>query len=645
MHLSFAPDRLGGEYLSFRTDAPASSFDIPLGTPADTAAYVCSYCHVPYFMSATAGKDIAGLPRETQFFAIKHTSGEYTVFFSLAAELFRTSFYGAADGIHVLCETGSTKATAEQGEICYRITGGDFYALVNTAAESIAGKYGGRLRRDKKPPAFMRYFGWCTWDSFYEKVTARDVEAGLESFREGGFVPRFLLLDDGWQTTSEHEKPRGEWKLSDFRANEKFGGTLAPTVRLAKEKYGVEQFFVWHAVLGYWGGVDATSPVMQKYASHPEVGVYGDAFRESCPGWLEGMDFACGVVSPDRAYDFYHDYHTYLKREGIDGVKIDVQSYLEGYGENYGGRVTLTRAFKAGLERSVNEIFDGNLINCMSCGNAMIYATRDTDLWRSSDDFFPNVPASHTRHIYNNAVNSIWLSPFAVCDWDMFQTAHEYGAYHAAARAISGGPVYVSDRVGEHDFALIRALTGDGGEILPCVNTARPTADTLFADPGKEQSLLKIYNENRAGTVLGVFAPVTDTPLTVSVCPADTCIAPAEKYAAYRYTTGETFLTAAKEQTSVTLASGKFELITYAPVTDGFALLGTAEKLNAGGTVAKTEQNKNTLRVFVRASGTFLFYAEGKVTVTVNGTPTPCDGKDGFYRLPLTAAATVEITR
>lgn len=35
-------------------------------------------------------------------------------------------------------------------------------------------------------------------------------------------------------------------------------------------------------------------------------------------------------------------------------------------------------------------------------------------------------------------------------DWDMFSSRHVAADIHAAARAVSGGPVYVSDAPGSH---------------------------------------------------------------------------------------------------------------------------------------------------------------------------------------------------
>ncbi len=49
-------------------------------------------------------------------------------------------------------------------------------------------------------------------------------------------------------------------------------------------------------------------------------------------------------------------------------------------------------------------------------------------------------------------------------DWDMFQTAGgeagAWGGFHAAARCVSGGPVYITDIPGSHDLDLIGQMTG-----------------------------------------------------------------------------------------------------------------------------------------------------------------------------------------
>jgi raffinose synthase len=54
---------------------------------------------------------------------------------------------------------------------------------------------------------------------------------------------------------------------------------------------------------------------------------------------------------------------------------------------------------------------------------------------------------------------------------------------HATARMISGGPVYVSDKPGAHDPALLARLALPGGLLLQPLLPGRPTRDCLFSDP------------------------------------------------------------------------------------------------------------------------------------------------------------------
>ena len=66
----------------------------------------------------------------------------------------------------------------------------------------------------------------------------------LENFKKEGFVPKFLILDDGWQTVNDSFRERGHWKLKSFSANAKFGNNLRNVVEEVKRNFGVEKFFV-----------------------------------------------------------------------------------------------------------------------------------------------------------------------------------------------------------------------------------------------------------------------------------------------------------------------------------------------------------------------------------------------------------------
>jgi hypothetical protein len=77
---------------------------------------------------------------------------------------------------------------------------------------------------------------------------------------------------------------------------------------------------------------------------------------------------------------------------------------------------------------------------------------------------------------------------------------------HAAARAVSGGPIYVSDSPGNHNPELLRKLILSDGTILRPKLPARPTLDCLFSDVMSDgKTALKVWSLNDVGAVIGMF--------------------------------------------------------------------------------------------------------------------------------------------
>lgn len=60
----------------------------------------------------------------------------------------------------------------------------------------------------------------------------------------------------------------------------------------------------------------------------------------------------------------------------------------------------------------------------------------NTVIARSSDDFWPRDPASHTTHVAVNAYNSLFMGVLIQPDWDMFHSLHPAGLLHATARVV-----------------------------------------------------------------------------------------------------------------------------------------------------------------------------------------------------------------
>ncbi|CAM9329467.1 unnamed protein product, partial [Laminaria digitata] len=290
---------------------------------------------------------------------------------------------------------------------------------------------------DKTSPDFSQYLGWCTWDSFYTRVDHDKVFEGLTSLKEAGICPKWLVLDDGWQSTSNVDANNGEqWMdhLTSIVANKKFrdkkeGTDLSRTVSKAKKEFGIDYFLVWHAIAGYWAGVDLDSPELLKYKPRRAVLNAPPGIVEVDPDMKmffrvsKFMNKRFGVVPPEKIRAFYDDYHRYLSSQGVDGIKVDAQSVVNFLGPGNGGSVMLSRAFHSALSKSVKRHFSdtdgekgegGRIIHCM-CHDSEILLQLPAcygrqPVIRGSDDFYPRDKASHSPHIYANAFNGLMIS-------------------------------------------------------------------------------------------------------------------------------------------------------------------------------------------------------------------------------------------
>jgi raffinose synthase len=330
-----------------------------------------------------------------------------------------------------------------------------------------------------------------------------------------------------------------------------------------------------------------------------------------------------GIPSNKAIYRFYQDYHRHLREQGVDGVKVDNQASMEAFAQGLGGRVALMRRTHEALEGSVQTHFLGNLINCMSCSSDMLYSALNSTITRSSDDFYPNKPESHGPHVYINAQVSAWFGEFVQPDWDMFQSGHAMGPFHAMARAVGGCPVYVSDKPGSHDFALLRKLVLPDGFVLRCAAPGRPTRDCLFHDPTTEDVLLKIFNLNPCGGVVGVFnarhgeGEAGSHPVSGFVSPADlvgllACDGSHDgRFAVYAHTAGALRSLTRTETWDITLEALTSEVFTVMPIDRGIGPIGLADYFNSGGAIiAAGWDTPSMYEVVLRAGGRLLAWSD-----------------------------------
>ncbi|CAA2988391.1 probable galactinol--sucrose galactosyltransferase 6 [Olea europaea subsp. europaea] len=520
-----------GLFLGAVFDQKNSRHVVSLGTLRKVRFIAC-FRYLLWWMAQKMGDKGSDIPVETQFLLLE-TKDEidnneivYTVILPFIEGPFKASLQGNdKDEVELCLESGDSETGGSAFDhSVYVCAGTDPFETIHEAMRAVRLHLGTfRLRDEKKLPGILDYFGWCTWDAFYREVSPEGVEAGLQSLCASQTPPKFVIIDDGWQTVGfDDDKKELEnayyvplLRLTGIKENSKFQNKDDPNVgikhivNIAKEKYGLKYVFIWHTITGYWAGVRPGVKEMEEYGSFLQYPKLSEGVVENEPGWkndaitLEGY----GLVNPKNVFKFYNDLHSYLASAGIDGVKVDEQCILETLGAGLGGRVELTRQYHQALDASVSKNFpDNGCIACMCHNIDSLYCSKQTAIVRASDDFFPSRPVSHTIHIATVSYNSLFLGEFMVPDWDMFHSLHPAAEYHGSARAISGGPVYVSDAPGKHNFDLLKKLVLPDGSILRAQLPGRPTKDCLFSDPARDGvSLLKIWNINKYTGVLGVY--------------------------------------------------------------------------------------------------------------------------------------------
>ncbi|KAL2466089.1 putative galactinol--sucrose galactosyltransferase 2 [Abeliophyllum distichum] len=537
---SSGPGLVTGAFIGATASQSKSLHVFPAGVLEDVR-FMCLFRFKLWWMTqrmGTCGKDI---PLETQFMLVESketTESEcedaptiYTVFLPLLEGQFRAVLQGNEKNEMEIClESGDNAVETNQGHyLVYMHAGTNPFEVINQAVKAVEQHMQTFHHREKKKlPSLLDWFGWCTWDAFYTDVTAEGVEEGLKSLSDGGTPPRFLIIDDGWQQIGSEVKEDTNCvvqegaqfanRLTGIKENAKFQKNgkneeneagLKYVVEEAKQWHNVKYVYVWHALAGYWGGVQPAGPGMEHYDTALAYPVQSQGILGNQPDIV--MDslavHGLGLVHPKKVFNFYNELHAYLASCGVDGVKVDVQNIIETLGAGHGGRISLTRSYHQALEASIARNFpDNGCIACMCHNTDGIYSAKQTAVIRASDDYYPRDPASHTIHISSVAYNTLFLGEFMQPDWDMFHSLHPAAEYHAAARAVGGCPIYVSDKPGNHNFELLKKLVLPDGSVLRSHLPGRPTIDCLFADPARDgTSLLKIWNVNKFCGVVGIF--------------------------------------------------------------------------------------------------------------------------------------------
>ncbi|KAK5696831.1 hypothetical protein LTR97_008135 [Elasticomyces elasticus] len=440
-------------------------------------------------------------------------------------------------------------------------------------------------------------FTYCTWNGLGQQLNEEKIMSAIARLEEVGLDFPTLIIDDNWQTLDFNGNSNFEYKWANFEANQEgFPQGLKHTVSKIREAHPkIKHIAVWHGMFGYWGGMDPNGHILKCYKPRQAMKQTAESYLSNGPIYtVQGHDIG----------QMYDDFYAFLAESGIDSVKTD-NSFMPDYLAEASDRRDTVYTYQDAWLAAVKKHFQHRAISCMSQTPQILFHTflasgdRPSYLARNSDDFFPHEPSSHTWHLFCNAHNALLTQHLNLLpDWDMFQTAGQFAKMHAVGRCLSGGPLYITDPPGEHDFDLIQRMIArsiDGRSIALRPERVAVTME-VYVKPHSDR-LLRLGTTHQGASMLGLMnvgdGTVIELAKLASFPGVDTNIS----YVVCKHfnaaTIGPMHVADELPFVSISLGVGDVEILSAAPVhaVGGvrFAVLGLLGKMTGAAVVRSFE--------------------------------------------------------
>ncbi|WP_422351094.1 Sip1-related alpha-galactosidase [Flagellimonas sp.] len=317
------------------------------------------------------------------------------------------------------------------------------------------------LRNTKEYPEPLEYLGWCTWEQYKKTINEEILVNAIDNIEESGVPVRWYLIDDG------HQNDKGN-KLLSYEPNpEKFPNGWNP-ITSRKSEEGIKWMGIWHGFLSHWNGVHVDH-------SMPELSPYLMPNPKREDGLLPKDD-----MESSRA--FYDYMISAIDGQGFDFMKTDnvSRSTIEYYGSANPAKSQMQNVLA--LEEACLEQGFG-LMNCSAQNTIDMLNAKSSATMRTSPDYIKHDLATSKSQILQSVFNVLWLGQTLWPDHDMFHSSDtEVGETMAVTKALSGGPIYLSDDPKEFNPSVIEPLCYEDGKLIRPEAPGVPMPSSIFND-------------------------------------------------------------------------------------------------------------------------------------------------------------------
>lgn len=577
----------------------------------DMESFTADYRYSELWCKPAFGNEPKEIPGETQGIIYRKKDGNYGVVLPVVSDKYKCVLCGTEDN-RVVAKLFSwyDKLVYVKALAFVYAEGDNPFKLMKKCA-----KYGmkllntgSRVREEREYPKIFEYLGWCSWDAFEIRVSEENLVNKCKEFKEKSIPVKWAIIDDMWGDVHDFydaeysDRPEmfrlmHHSKLFSFRADSKrFPNGLKGCIDKIKEfNLAVG---MWHPTTGYWMGIDPEGEIyknFKEYLLQTEDGRYIHSFKQ------------------DKAYMFYNAFHSYLRKCGADFVKIDNQSITKRYYKGLAPVGEVSREFHGGMEASVGQHFANTMINCMGMASEDMWNRSVSAISRCSNDFQPEDKEWFTKNTLECIFNCLVQGQFYYCDYDMWWTDDAQGIKNSILRAISGGPIYISDKLGRSRRDILMPLIFNDGKILRCDRPAMPTADCITDDPTVSGHIFKIQNICSDSGVIAVFnLDAENRSVSGYISPMDIDGINGEDYVIYEHFSRKHFIVKKDEKIKLSLKnSDEFRLYIVVPIVDGFAAIGRTDKFISPKSI-KSVSHKN---IELIEDGEYAYIDNGKLEI------------------------------
>ncbi len=587
-----------GVYTDVKSDTPLDQFKavmMDFETNFNDFEYTAVFRVSEFWCGPSFGKDFTNIPDETQTLIVKLPDEQYLVVHPVVNDTYKTILMSGKDKNSFSARVYTQDATLTECcglNLVYKF-GSDPYALMHDCVEQAIKALGNKIlmREQRQYPEMFEYLGWCSWDALQIRVSEEGLLEKCREFKEKNIPVRWAIIDDMWGDVPNFKRHTYNTRMEMFElmhssalyaleaSPERFPNGLAHAI--AEMKKYMTWVGMWHPTTGYWFGIEPGSELFETLKD--------DLYKTKDGRYIPKPEYK----SFHRFFDMWHEF---FEKCGADFVKVDNQSICRRHYIGCAPIGKIGHDMQNAIEDSTKKHFGNRLINCMGGASENIQNRPESAISRCSDDFQPNDRDWFTKHILQCSYNCFMQGEIICGDWDMWWSGDGQGIKNSVIRAISGGPIYVSDEIGDSVRDVIMPLVDSNGKIYRCDKPALPTLDCLTRNPESEV-IYKVQNTAKGSGVIAAFNINKDERSMEGTISVDDIYGlQGDEFAVYEHFTKETFVLKRGEVKNVTLKNrDDYRLYNFAPIVDGFAAIGDVSKFIAPLTVKNAD--KNTLEL------------------------------------------------